>query len=186
MSPYHKIVWYLAGIRWLFMNLWLTRNLSRCSPLFGEDYQIVGLPRGSLRELRELHTELRGEDVSWIRRVALILAGEKLCIVRFGLNHGHICGFELFYFEPERTSRRTIHEAFIGVRPSCRRLKVATSLRQASRSHWSLNGLEGVSSDIDPSNVASMRSAISVGFRQVHENALNARSESIRLHMELR
>ena len=171
-----RIRWHVKGAAWLIVNLWRSRHLQsfpeRSVGSDGAEGVLEGLSAALVPHVRALHRGLRGYDLSWNRRILLRLEGRKFCLLwrpSDPINSTSIGGFEFFYFEPEGALERVIHEAYIGVAVEFRGKGVSRTLRTAASQHFVQCGLSGITTDIEGGNVASMRSALSVGYTHMVE-----------------
>lgn len=125
---------------------------------------LQGLGATDLSQVDALHQMLRsGRRVSAWRKILYGLAGDKLALVA-KQDSGEVIGLELFYFESRAAVEGTLHEAFIGVAPPWRSRGLATAMRALAVSHYALQGVTRLTTDIDPRNYASRQSAVNVGF----------------------
>lgn len=155
---------FQGGCLFLSRNLWHSRDLQPLKGLHLGYAHLQGLGTADLSQVDALHRILRsGRRVSVWRKVLYGLAGDKLALVA-KQDSGEIIGLELFYFESHAAVKGTLHEAFIGVAPPWRSRGLATAMRTLAVSHYALQGINRLTTDIDPRNFASRQSAVKVGF----------------------
>ncbi len=73
----------------------------------------------------------------------------------------------MYYFREGEWRDRVIHEAFCGVVSEYRGQGLADSMRAAAAEHFTIGGLNGISTHIDHDNLPSLRSAERQGFRPI-------------------
>jgi hypothetical protein len=97
------------------------------------------------------------------------LLGSRLVLVALD-KHGRIVGIQLFYFRSQEVSKRMLHEAFIGIIPEFRGLKLSQHLRKYSIRHFMNTPIRAISSQIDSDNYPSIKSAVASGAQILGEH----------------
>lgn len=96
-----------------------------------------------------------------------LVAFRKLLIIAEDVRTRQLVGLDLFYFNDRDLRERTVHEGFIGVVPAYQGQGLATAMRELAKLHFRSNGLSGISTRITQDNVASLQSALKLGFEVV-------------------
>ena len=177
-----RLQWEYEGLRFLLRNLRAAWRLPKMPSIATPEVVLSGCSPFELGRLARLHALLReGRTLNFWRLALYALKGESMVAVA-RLPDGDIVGFDMFYFRQGEVTHRTVHEAFIGTREEWRRRGLATALRLASIQHFQASGLSGISSHIESSNSASLRSAVRAGFEVV---AQDSESDSLTLRRNL-
>lgn len=149
----------------------LVKNLKHFAgfPNFPNAYLVEGVTvractPSDVHSVLALRNKLGQGAFSWPSRILLKLMPSKSCVVVCNL-HGTLDGVSFFYFNERDFLEDTIHEGFIGIRPECAGLGIATCLRRFAAAHFSgVDTLSGISSRITMANSASVASGIKAGY----------------------
>lgn len=156
--------WEIEGIKFLLQNISEAKNLPSPKKISFNEYQIDGLKPIEIKKLRQIHKTLRnGRELNLWRTILYIIYGKKLITLAKDKKN-EIVGFQMLYFKKEEIKNKTIHEAFIGIKPEHQNKSLATNLRLFSARNLKRSRCKKISSKISKNNQASLESAIKCGF----------------------
>lgn len=170
---FNKLKHEFEGLKFLYRNMQASHSIHPIPEVQLGGYSLCGLPQKYVGIMDELHRALRdNRPINFWRKLLLKHRGQAICGI--AINNGALLGFCLYYFREDELSSHIIHEAFIGVEPNSRNKGIATSLRYHMAKHFAMQGLKGISTQISPDNLPSLRSAKRIGFRCVDNTAVQA------------
>ncbi|MFW5993452.1 MAG: hypothetical protein ACOCPO_04900 [Desulfohalobiaceae bacterium] len=191
MQIMHRVSHELQGAAFMLRNLLACRRFriksmpkAQCRGL-----TIQGASWTNLGNIQKLHQELRqGRRLNPWRLGMLAMVGGRICTVAVDKNL-QVAGLQLLYFREQEWLQGVIHEAFIGICSEHRAQGTATCLRLHAARHLEQNSyVRGISSQVQTTNTASLRSARKAGFViQAEQKPQTAQSGPIaQLYLDLR
>jgi hypothetical protein len=173
-SLVHKIRHELDGFIFLVRNV-VNAFYLPIIPLFRfTEYTFRGMYRSEVLQVDQIQGMLRnGKKWNNWRKIMYYLFGSRLVIVAQD-KYGRILGFQLLYFRSHEVSQRMLHEAFIGILPEYRGLKLSQHLRKYSIRHFMNTPIRAITSQINIENTPSIKSALASGGQLVGEHNGNA------------
>ena len=164
-SPSFTLIFSTA--RFIARNLYLGAQLRDIKIDENQDFRIRGCFRHDLDQVKDLYTHL-GEGSRWTiaKSVLYFLAGTKFVVVAESRSHHTIIGVNVYYVPDAHHDMKVIHEAFVGVDARFRKRGLATQMRKHAIEHFGNSRLHQITTQIDASNKASIKSCTNSGYRR--------------------
>ncbi|MEX2671077.1 MAG: GNAT family N-acetyltransferase [Phycisphaeraceae bacterium] len=146
-------------------NVWCSRSLSPFTATELCGLQVGPMQPSHLGEIELLYRDMtEGEKLNRTLRLLLKMLGRRLCLTAVDPKSGRVVAMGIYYFNERDRIERSVHAGYSMVSPDFRGCGIGTALRRRALEHFQQSGLQGMSSRITLSNVASWKVAQRNGF----------------------
>jgi len=158
----------LSTMTFLARNLWMAKDIPSISRGEFNDVEFHPCTGDLVPHVANLYEEFHpGKKLGPAKKNTLRLAGHKPCLVVKGKKSQRIVGYSLYYFNHRDIKESTVHEGDTGLLQEYRGKGIGTAQRLHALRHFArCTFINGVSSRVSLSNLASLKSNQNLGFKE--------------------
>lgn len=150
-------------------NIWEARHIPVISKGIYNDVEFCPCTKDFAGLITRLYPEFhQGGGLGAGKRVLLTFVGEKLCLVVRDAKTQKIVGYSLYYLNKRDCQEGTVHEGDTEIVLEYRGRGIGTAQRLHALKHFArCSSIKGVSSRVSLNNLASLKSNLNLGFKEL-------------------